>query len=66
MDDLSAKDVFEGEQVLEKIVDELDSLFPSFLPTPISTISEIMFRSGQRSVVEYLLQKLETSNVFSP
>jgi hypothetical protein len=59
MDELSAKDVFEGEQVLEKLIEELDSLFPSFLPTPISTISEIMFRSGQRSVVEYLSQKLE-------
>jgi hypothetical protein len=59
MDELSAKDVFEGDQVLEKIIEELDSLFPSFLPTPISTISEIMFRSGQRSVVEYLSQKLE-------
>jgi hypothetical protein len=59
MDELSAKDVFEGDQVLEKVIEELDSLFPSFLPTPISTISEIMFRSGQRSVVEYLLQKLE-------
>ena len=59
MDELSAKDVFEGEQVLEKIIEELDSLFPPFLPTPISTMSEIMFRSGQRSVVEYLLQKLE-------
>lgn len=59
MDDLSAKDVFEGDQVLEKIIEELDSLFPSFLPTPTSTISEIMFRSGQRSVIEYLLQKLE-------
>jgi hypothetical protein len=59
MDELSAKEVFEGEQVLEKLIEELDSLFPSFLPTPISTISEIMFRSGQRSVVEYLSQKLE-------
>jgi hypothetical protein len=59
MDELSAKDVFEGEQVLKKLIEELDSLFPSFLPTPISTISEIMFRSGQRSVVEYLSQKLE-------
>jgi len=59
MDELSAKEVFEGEQVLEKLIEELDSLFPSFLPTPLSTISEIMFRSGQRSVVEYLSQKLE-------
>ena len=57
--ELDASDVFGGSTNLKELVDELDELFPDFLPTPGSTLQEIMFRSGQRSVVEYLKDKLK-------
>lgn len=43
---------------MERLVEELDSLFPAFLPLPAHTDKEIMFRSGQRSVVEYIKDNL--------
>lgn len=58
--ELTATDIFEGGAVLDKLIEELEEFFPEFLPTPNHTLPEIMFRSGQRSVVEYIKQKLET------
>jgi hypothetical protein len=52
-------DLFGSGSPVEKLVDELDSLFPAFLPLPTNSIEEIMFRAGQRSVVEYIRDKLE-------
>lgn len=60
MAELSPQDVFKGTDNLAKVVDELDSFFPAFIATPTYTHAEIMFRFGQRSVVEYLKSKLET------
>tara|TARA_R100000664_G_C2745405_1_gene133245 strand:- start:38 stop:220 length:183 start_codon:yes stop_codon:yes gene_type:complete len=60
MDNLTTRDVFQGNTQLEKLVEELEGTFPSFLPTPSYTLTDIMFRSGQRSVVEYLKTKIET------
>lgn len=59
MAELSPQDVFDGTDNLTKVIEELDSVFPTFLATPTYTQAEIMFRSGQRSVVEYLKSKLE-------
>ncbi len=59
MVELNESDVFQGKYPLEKIVDELEEMFPTFLPAPNHNLSDIMFRSGQRSVVEYLITKLE-------
>lgn len=56
---LTNDEVF-GVNQLEKIVEELDNFFPPFYPVPTNSLTDIMFRSGQRSVVEYLKQKLET------
>lgn len=50
-------DVFGSGSPMDKLVEELDSLFPSFLPLPTHSEKEIMFRSGQRSVIEYLKDK---------
>lgn len=52
-------DVFGSGSPVEKLVEELDSLFPAFLPLPTNSIEEIMFRAGQRSVVEYIRDKLK-------
>jgi len=60
MANLTTEEVFQGNYPLEKIIEELDDFFPTYLPTPTNNLSEIMFRSGQRSVVEYLKTKLET------
>ena len=59
MADLTSQDVFTGDEPMTKLVEELESIFPVFLPAPTNTMSDIMYRSGQRSVVEYIKQKLE-------
>ena len=38
---------------------ELESTFPPVTPSPDDTIEKIMYRSGQRSVVEWLKTKLD-------
>ena len=51
--------IFGGGTNLQALVDELDELFPPTNPSPRDSDREIMYRSGQRSVVEFLKQKLE-------
>jgi hypothetical protein len=53
-------DVFGNGTPVERLLEELDSLFPAFLPIPTHSEKEIMFRSGQRSVVEYIRDKLSS------
>lgn len=57
--ELDVHEVFGGQDYLEKLTKELDTTFPQVTPTPDEPLSKIMFRSGQRSVVEYLLNKQE-------
>jgi hypothetical protein len=52
-------DVFGSGSPMERLLDELDSLFPAFLPLPTNSMEEIMFRSGQRS---YIHDKLKTDD----
>lgn len=59
--ELDSSDVFGGSTNLKELVEELDEFFPECLPTPIHTIEQIMFRSGQRSVVEYVKDKLQNN-----
>ena len=40
------------------IINELQELYPPVTPTPDDSIEKIMYRSGQRSVVEWLLNRL--------
>lgn len=44
------------------LVDELESNFPPITPSPEDTIEKIMYRSGQRSVVEWLVNRLENND----
>ena len=44
------------------LINELEDNFPPTTPTPDQTIEHIMYRSGQRSVVEWILNKLEEEN----
>ncbi|AGG54543.1 hypothetical protein CYYG_00042 [Cyanophage SS120-1] len=55
--ELSVHEVFGGQDYLEKLLEELDSAFPQVTPNPDEPLSKIMYRSGQRSVVEYLIAK---------
>jgi hypothetical protein len=41
------------------MVKELEEKFPPLTPTPGDTIEQIMYRSGQRSVVEWLLERID-------
>jgi hypothetical protein len=56
--ELTPKDVFEGDSAIQRIVDELDGMYPQFTPSPKDDLTRIMYRSGQRSVIEYLIAKL--------
>ncbi len=44
---------------LNSILQELEENYPPITPTPDWTQSQIMYRSGQRSVVEWLIQRCE-------
>jgi len=42
-----------------QILAQLDETFPPVTPNPEMTIEQIMYRAGQRSVIEYIKQQLE-------
>ena len=46
----------------QAIVQDLDQTFPPTNPTPEMTMEQIMYRSGQRSVVEWMKEKMEEVN----
>ena len=41
------------------MLSKLDETFPPTNPTPEDTMEKIMYRSGQRSVVEWVIQYME-------
>ena len=41
---------------VEKLLADLEDNFPPSRPSPSDKIEDIMYRSGQRSVVEYIKQ----------
>ena len=43
------------------MVQVLEENFPPINPSPEDTIEKIMYRSGQRSVVEWLLNRMENN-----
>jgi hypothetical protein len=44
---------------LRSILAQLEDVFPPTNPTPDMTMEQIMYRSGQRSVVEWIQAKME-------
>jgi len=44
---------------LNSILHTLDEIFPPVNPTPTDDLATVMYRSGQRSVVEYIKQQME-------
>ena len=58
MAELQQFDVFGKSSSLEALIEELEAMYPHYLPTPKDDQSVIMYRAGQRSVVEYIKAKL--------
>lgn len=51
---------FTGDtQVVAKLLSELEESFPAVTPNPSDDYALIMYRSGQRSVVDYIRTLLE-------
>ena len=44
---------------IESVLNELEEIHPPLNPTPNESMEEIMYRSGQRSVVEWIKNKME-------
>ena len=43
------------------LVQQLEEQFPPVTPTPQDSIEKIMYQSGQRSVVEWLIDRIENN-----
>lgn len=43
---------------VERLLEELEDLYPPFNPTPETPINQIMYRSGQVSVVEWIRTRI--------
>ena len=44
---------------LKAMLSDLDETFPPVNPSPTDDLATIMYRSGQRSVVEFIIQQME-------
>jgi len=44
---------------LESVLLELEEIHPPLNPTPDESMEQIMYRSGQRSVVEWIRNRIE-------
>ena len=44
---------------LQAMLSDLNETFPPVNPTPADDLTTIMYHAGQRSVVEYILTKME-------
>ena len=55
--------ILPGNKNLSALVDELDELYPLFTPSPKDEDRLIMYRAGQRSVVDYILSKMNNERI---
>ena len=55
--------ILPGNKNLTALVDELDELYPLFTPSPRDDDRTIMYRAGQRSVVDYILSKMNNERI---
>jgi len=44
---------------IEQLLTELEAVFPPVNPSPDTALNQIMYRAGQRSVVEWINNKLD-------
>lgn len=57
MANLTEQDVFGTGTPLDRLVEELEAMYPLQNPSPKDEDRLIMYRAGQRSVVEYIKAK---------
>ena len=50
---------FTGDTQIAKLLSELEASFPPVTPQPKDELALIMYRSGQRSIVEYIQNLLD-------
>ncbi len=48
-----------GPQFDQYLLDELREVFPPVTPIPTDTVSQIMYKAGQQSVVEWITKRME-------
>ncbi len=48
-----------GPQFDQHLLDELQEVFPPVTPIPTDTVSQIMYKAGQQSVVEWITKRME-------
>jgi hypothetical protein len=44
---------------VERLLEELEDVFPPLNPTPETSLNQIMYRAGQRDVLEWIKNKLD-------
>ena len=54
MVELDSKDLFDGDKIINELLEQLDELYPLYNPSPTDSLAKIMYLAGQRSVVEYI------------
>jgi hypothetical protein len=47
---------------VERLLEELEDVFPPLNPTPETSLNQIMYRAGQRDVLEWIKNKLDEEN----
>ena len=48
-----------GPQFDHHLLEELREVFPPVTPIPTDTVSQIMYKAGQQSVVEWITKRME-------
>ena len=48
---------------VKSLLTELENDFPPVTPSPHDSIEQIMYRSGQRSVVEHIYRRIEDERI---
>jgi len=48
---------------VERLLSELEENFPQFLPQPNDPTNTIMYKSGQRSVVEWVAHRISNEEL---
>lgn len=54
---LSERDVLEGRSEIDSLIERLEIAYPHYTPYPTDSIENIMYRAGQRSVVDALIEQ---------
>jgi len=44
---------------VRRLLEELEDVFPPVNPSPDTTLNQIMYRAGQRSVLEWIENRLD-------